>query len=820
MRLIHLHVENFGRLSDFDMDFKEGANTVLQENGWGKSTLAAFLRVMFYGLDGERKRDLTENERTRYTPWRKGAFGGTVEFECHGKRYIVTRNLDSKDKDGAFRLQDAVTLLDSKDFTEKLGEEIFGIDRESFGRTSYIDHDAIHYGGINSMIGSKVGSVSQTDDLDRYDAAALLMKNYLNANSPKVKKGALYQQNEEIKQLEQEVAKQDSAEVRIEGCKKLRDQERERLRAVREAREHLQKESEKIAQARAKALQLKRLQEYEKAMAERKMAVQSRRESFGDRLPEPEELQALGEKAEEAKRQEVRLASFAQSTESDRFERLKRYFRNGVPQQEEITRQIAYCNQVQNLMQSRSGLEGQERQERQRLEEGELELKRLEAASALEQAEKRKTKQKETALAAVLICAGILLAIACVWLHWNPLAWLAVLACLLAGAWFPFRRMLHAGAREGSTPISDEQRLRQQGEAGRERVEQLRRELREQESEMQDLEAQIRSFLEAREISYSRSDAESLLYEMKNRAMEYLDLKREKEETDAKRTQLAEEAERAAEELEKALRAMALSETRSDYAAIKEWIAQTGQKLAAFAAEKEEEKKALEACEAFRKEHPELADQSDVLSEEEASQREEELKDRARGLSEEEAQVHELISKYERQLEDEYAVLEDISEKRERLEALREKQEEEEARYKIVLKTQGYLQQAKEQFTARFMQPIKTAFDRYYQIMTNGEGCGDEFQIDANMRISRKEEGAYRDIATQSDGYADMIGLCIRMALLDVMYDSEAPLVIMDDPFSDLDEKHLAGAKRFLAEASKKYQILYLTCHPMREVTT
>ena len=52
MRLLRINIEKFGTLSQFSMDLKEGVNEVLEENGWGTSTLAAFLRVMFYGLEG------------------------------------------------------------------------------------------------------------------------------------------------------------------------------------------------------------------------------------------------------------------------------------------------------------------------------------------------------------------------------------------------------------------------------------------------------------------------------------------------------------------------------------------------------------------------------------------------------------------------------------------------------------------------------------------------------------------------------------------------------------------------------------------------
>ena len=73
MKLIKCHIENFGKLSDFTYDFTDGCNTVCEENGWGKSTLAAFLRVMLFGFRNEGKRDPLENERKRYSPWQRAS---------------------------------------------------------------------------------------------------------------------------------------------------------------------------------------------------------------------------------------------------------------------------------------------------------------------------------------------------------------------------------------------------------------------------------------------------------------------------------------------------------------------------------------------------------------------------------------------------------------------------------------------------------------------------------------------------------------------------------------------------------------------------
>ena len=51
MKLIRCHIENFGVLHDFDYAFNDGINIIHAENGWGKSTFASFIRVMFYGFD-------------------------------------------------------------------------------------------------------------------------------------------------------------------------------------------------------------------------------------------------------------------------------------------------------------------------------------------------------------------------------------------------------------------------------------------------------------------------------------------------------------------------------------------------------------------------------------------------------------------------------------------------------------------------------------------------------------------------------------------------------------------------------------------------
>ena len=106
MKLIRCHVENFGKLSDFDYSFADGLNCLRQDNGWGKTTLANFIKAMFYGLPVTTKKNLVENERKKYTPWQGGNYGGNLIFEIKQKQYRIERFFGKKEAEDVYNLID------------------------------------------------------------------------------------------------------------------------------------------------------------------------------------------------------------------------------------------------------------------------------------------------------------------------------------------------------------------------------------------------------------------------------------------------------------------------------------------------------------------------------------------------------------------------------------------------------------------------------------------------------------------------------------------------------------------------------------------
>ena len=67
-----------------------------------------------------------------------------------------------------------------------------------------------------------------------------------------------------------------------------------------------------------------------------------------------------------------------------------------------------------------------------------------------------------------------------------------------------------------------------------------------------------------------------------------------------------------------------------------------------------------------------------------------------------------------------------------------------------------------------------------------------------------------------SHGKRDLITVCKRFALIENIFPKQSPFVILDDPFVNLDEKALKNMLSLVSEFAKKYQIIYLVCHPSR----
>ena len=169
---------------------------------------------------------------------------------------------------------------------------------------------------------------------------------------------------------------------------------------------------------------------------------------------------------------------------------------------------------------------------------------------------------------------------------------------------------------------------------------------------------------------------------------------------------------------------------------------------------------------------------------------------------------------YIKQLEDLQEQMDLCDEKSEELEEQLALQQADIEKYNLVKLTQEFLQKAKEQFVAKYMDPIAKGFSKYYTMLT-GDTRG-EWMIDANINLKVKEYGELRETHWLSAGYQDLIGVCMRLAMVDAMYQEEKPFLILDDPFVNLDQEKVEMGNKLLLDVSRDYQVIYFTCHNSR----
>ncbi len=125
----------FGKLKNAAVDFKRGINLLSAPNESGKTTLAAFIKFVFYGYAGGRNQALAENERKLYTPWDGDFSAGSVTLEADGARYTVERSCLPSGKE-------TVTVTDRATGKpafagEVPGEAFFGVSEDVFARTLF-----------------------------------------------------------------------------------------------------------------------------------------------------------------------------------------------------------------------------------------------------------------------------------------------------------------------------------------------------------------------------------------------------------------------------------------------------------------------------------------------------------------------------------------------------------------------------------------------------------------------------------------------------------------------------------------------------------
>lgn len=209
MTIKEIHIDSFGMFSDFSISLTDGLNIIEGKNETGKSTLGAFIKFIFYGLDSK--------EREKYIPWGKNSMGGYLVLEHEGKTYAVLRRVILLQK--GIKEESYITDTETNTivFKDTPPHEVFiGVNERVFSSTvfvgqingSFVDGEKLT-DAVENILFSADEMTNTSKALKRLDElrCSLLYKNK--------KGGKIYELGENIAELELRLTKSRQDNVRV-----------------------------------------------------------------------------------------------------------------------------------------------------------------------------------------------------------------------------------------------------------------------------------------------------------------------------------------------------------------------------------------------------------------------------------------------------------------------------------------------------------------------------------------------------------------------------------------------------------------------------
>ena len=858
MKLLRCHVENFGVLSNFDRDFTDGLNVLCRENGFGKSTLAAFIKAMFYGLPRTRTKN---NARKHYDPWQGGKYGGFLEFEYRGTQYRVTRYFGKKED--TFSLTDLTNRAESTAFSQKLGEEMFHLDEDSFARSTFVPQFSPREMAATTSIRAKLTNlVEDTNDLNNFDTAMKQLQEYRKGLKLfKGEGGQIAQLRAESRSLEASICAAAEKEEPLETvCQQIDQLNREKTEKEKEM-ETLRQQIRQASGQKALQLQQESLEQLRQQVRERAENLEKLDAQYPTGYPTLAELDAQQENMTRAlgaqKRIEGRAAAegaapLLSEEEQKRLETLEQLFRQGAPREEELEDWEEKRQERDILLRSREsgGLSAQEQADLQALRrtfakgvpqdaqirQAQRQGRQIAELQGMQRTGAERSEKKSSP--PLWIFGPVLLALGLVLLVLKQTVPGAVSLVLGLGVllWALLRSKradsaVSAGIAQAEETLADLQRQRDgfllqyfadaaepeeklgQLLADRQRYLDLSARDSEWEAQCRQTEEKLRQIQSSLQLAFERFYPgecydDGFLKKLRDGLADFAQLNRRIQEEKARRA-----AEDAQDRREAAEALGAVREFLDRYGLSGQTVSQCIQKAEADVHNRknlcEELEKAQRALNLFLEKNGDVGplQQSSLPGAEELEAREKQVQDRLNALDRElqEARVR------RRALRES---VEQIPQWEDRKDALEEELREAERKCDLTDRTMALLEKAKDALANSYVEKMEQGFRKYADELLPGQ-LGN-VMVDKDLQPHIDAQGAARELESFSAGTADGILLCMRLALVDALFGAETPFLILDDPFVNLDDEHTKYALALLKAMAGEHQILYLVCNSSR----
>lgn len=787
MKLIKCYIENFGKLQNFTYNFQDGLNIIKEENGFGKTTFATFIKSMFYGLDTGVNVKVEKSDRKKYFPWQGGMYGGNIEFEINNKRYRIERFFGKKAADDSFKLYDLETNLESNDYTENIGEEIFKINKSAYERSTYIPQGQIQI-DMEDSLSAKLGNVLESENDINTSEEALKKLNETKKlyKKDKGKGGLIDEKKAKLNELERKIENSKTDIETLEARKKQLDAKIKEIKQTEELRNKNQKllalkieQDRKIAKQETYKTFIEMYNQSEKKYNELK--------SFFVRgIPTDDELKGLIEKNFELERINAEAKNSNITKEDVRtLEDLKTKFDGKNITTDEIENSILNCTKVQQI--------GNEIQKKQ------IELSNMEKELNIVQKE---TKKKETTSKILLIVEIIifLFGIATIVLDIQKIVGIILIVLTIALFIFHWVKKGSINYKERSGKI-------------KEHVNSLNEEINGLKDTNNTMEQQVENILKTYNLQ-AKDIAERilLLTNLKEKYNQYKKLQAQNAQKETLMQKYILKKQNLQKKIESELSKYFLNIDTSysellQELRIKKNEFNTVEKQYLNAKVEKEKYESQNNFEDLKQEDglPNL-NNFENITEQQLKEEISNLNIQIDSLVDEKNQIKNQIEFLENKIDENEYLENDIENLKEEINDLAEK-------YEILKNTEKLLKAAKESFSSSYLKDMVSGFNKYLSIINNIDM---DTNVDIKLDVKVDVNGSQKEIKYFSAGYKDLIYICMRFSLINALFKDESPFVVLDDPLVNLDEEKTSKALEVINEFAKDYQVIYFVCNSSR----
>lgn len=803
MRLIDCYIENFGSLSEKRISFNSGLNCFCSANGSGKTTLATFIATMLFGFPETKKQSLDENDRKKYLPWQGGRYGGSLTIEVDDKVYTIERTFGARASDDSFILRDAARGSVSTDYSERIGEELFGIDRDGFLRTVYLSEKNLSVKNENKSISAKLGDLVGVDgDLGGFDDAIDALEEKRKFYSKRGNGGEIGALRARISALRPEEERLAAAVGGAEEREGLMRSLNIVYKALKEKKEVLTSKMLGSAKAREKIANEERYRAMMSHLSAERTRLDKITEFFGGRVPSSSEIdemrfallegeRILREETTEEGGELTKLASLYSTLDARALADAER----AVGEEERETHFISTLE------------EGEDRYSR--------EIRRLFPNVIPTSEEIASLKARRGAGSAILCAVGTVTALASVvgGMLADPIVFAGAAVggvMILVGACRGLMQRSKAKrlCREFEIKIGRAfvhthagiQELERDAKTARSLVSDRERELLVHGELLADIRARLDDFLRC----YGADGTDDYAAGVAMVRRGYTDyyslslIRKTATEDRAARLTTADAMIKRARNFLSAYE----TETNDPFGELSALASEHAHRLKTVR-ESERECEEYARIHGITGEPTERGDDSAALAEELSL-----IEDEMREHEQKQTILSEEIAADGRAAERLIDVREELSE-------LESKLEKYEKRYSIIQMTINMLREASDNMTSRYVGKTRERFDHYEKAIG---GEGGDFTLDTDFSLTRAERGAARTLESYSRGTRDLYALALRLALIDSLYRNESPVIMLDDPFISMDDGRISHGMTLLTELARERQILYFTCAEGRRI--